>query len=224
MFRRVFYVYLLSAFACLSVGTANADTVSFGLKNPTVAGDTATFDVTLDFSGGQFDTVEAFQIGVTGSDPLLTGSGLDFSRFGFQLNSATLPSWIDLSPDLLPLTGLGAYGAFDPINGPFIEGPQSDLSIGTLTVDLTGLAGGTDLVVNLAGGLPGFETDAGGTIETAFLPSFAIEASTSVGFDEPNGVTITTESAAVPEPTSLVLWSGLGMMGLIAARRRRTTG
>jgi hypothetical protein len=28
-------------------------------------------------------------------------------------------------------------------------------------------------------------------------------------------------NAPVPEPTSLVLWSGLGVMGLIAARRRR---
>jgi hypothetical protein len=26
---------------------------------------------------------------------------------------------------------------------------------------------------------------------------------------------------AVPEPTSLLLWSGLGVMGLVAARRRR---
>ncbi len=30
-----------------------------------------------------------------------------------------------------------------------------------------------------------------------------------------------TDSPAVPEPTSFALWSGLGVMGLIAARRRR---
>lgn len=29
------------------------------------------------------------------------------------------------------------------------------------------------------------------------------------------------DNAAVPEPTTLVLWSGLSVMGLIAARRRR---
>jgi len=34
---------------------------------------------------------------------------------------------------------------------------------------------------------------------------------------------IKVEATAVPEPTSLALWAGLGIMGLFAARRRKRT-
>lgn len=38
-----------------------------------------------------------------------------------------------------------------------------------------------------------------------------------------NAISFSMSSNSVPEPTSLVLWAGLGAMGLIAARRRRRT-
>jgi hypothetical protein len=44
---------------------------------------------------------------------------------------------------------------------------------------------------------------------------------TDTGYRLGYGNDLTIVSSSVPEPTSLALWSGLGVMGLIAARRRR---
>jgi hypothetical protein len=60
------------------------------------------------------------------------------------------------------------------------------------------------------------------------LISVTIGGTTRVSYDNielgianPDDGTIGPSPGAVPEPTSLALWSGLGIMGLIAVRRRR---
>ena len=38
------------------------------------------------------------------------------------------------------------------------------------------------------------------------------------------GFRVASSEAVVPEPSTLLVWSGLGAMGLVMARRRRTGG
>ncbi len=103
----------------------------------------------------------------------------------------------------------------------------------TLTFDLGGPLGGTfhdTVVVELGSafnesitfeGRPLFETFTR-TITVA-SPTTGRLSFTDLGADS-NGAlldNVRLQSNSVPEPTSLVLWSGLGIMGLIAGRHRR---
>jgi hypothetical protein len=72
--------------------------VTFDLQPTGVTTRTATFDVLLTFPDAPGDTIEALQLGITGSDPALTADGTNFGRFSFALNPATLPGWAELVP------------------------------------------------------------------------------------------------------------------------------
>src|SRR5262249_25117514 len=81
------------------VGTASrcsADAVAtFWLGTPTVTASEVDIPVSLLFSSGNAaDTIEAIQLSVIGSDPLLTASDTDFSRFTFDVNTTTLSGWL----------------------------------------------------------------------------------------------------------------------------------
>lgn len=206
-------IRMLLLFGVVGLGLSGASrgaSVVFSLGAPTVTPFEATFAVELTFTGDPGDQIEAIQLGVLDSDPLLTAGGTDFSRFSIDLDTATLPGWLELAP--INLAGVGLYAPDDPGPGPFLSPSATPYAIGTLRVDLTGLSAGTDLFVTLAADAPLPATDVGGLVGGSFVPSFAADG--LIEFAEPNGVPFT----AVPEPASLML-SGLGGM-MLASRMR----
>jgi hypothetical protein len=201
------------------VEQVSAGVITFGLETPEVTSGTAAFNVTVDFQGDLGDQIESFQLSVIGSDTLLTDGDTNFSRFSFLPDAVNLPTWFEFVP---LASGLGFYAPLDPFAGPFLSPTSGPVSIGTLTVDLSGIAGGLNLFVTLAGGSPGFETDAGGTLGGDFVPSLAFDLNHAVAFGQPTDVFFETpDLQAVPEPSTLALFS-LGAVGLgIGANRRR---
>lgn len=178
-------------------GVARAEFASFDLGTPTVTPTSAVIPVSLTFTGGAGDEIVVIQLSVLGSSDALTGGGTDFGRFSFALNGTTLPGWTELAP--ISTFGVGLYGPSDPVGGPFLSPGGGPIELGTLTVDLTGIAAGQALLVTLAGGPPGLSTDAGGLIGGSPVDSFASLG--LVGFNPPDGVTFTS----VPEPAGLRL-------------------
>jgi hypothetical protein len=193
--------------------------VSFSLGNPVVTSTTAVFDVTLNFGGSSSDNLFGIQLSVVGSDPLLTKSGTDYSRFSFQLDTANLPAgWSELAP-IGASTGFNLIAPNDPINGPFITPPVSNLLFGTLTIDLTGIAPGTSLFATIAGGTPGIDsTDASGTIGGTSYDSLVTSGLLSAS---PARVPFQTPGQVVPEPASIALAITPLLAGLALSIRRR---
>ncbi|MFO0954534.1 MAG: PEP-CTERM sorting domain-containing protein [Isosphaeraceae bacterium] len=192
--------------------TATAAFVTFDLSAPTVTATTATFEVFMAFSGGASDRVEAIQLSVLGSSPALTAS--NFSRFSFTPSATGLPGWVELAP--IAGTGFNLLAPLDPVNGPFLAPSATPYDLGTLRVNVAGLAG-QSLVLTLAGGTPGVNgTDAGGVVNGAFIPSFATAGQAAqVAFTEPGGVRF----SVVPEPSGAALL-GLGVASLLFFLRR----
>lgn len=124
-----------------------------------------------------------------------------------------LPPFPEADPDALG----GFLAGIDLFSLPVGEG-QSTVLLGDFTLTVTGSAGDsvvlTPDVLNPSGGVEGNL----GSFGTGFD-----QLVTAGGSSAREGVTITiaSESSAVPEPSSIALWSGLGLMGLVAARRRR---
>ncbi len=84
-------------------------------------------------------------------------------------------------------------------------------------------ADGSDLT--LVASDPGSSTDPGGPIGLTIGPSRDGSDLTSIYLGYPNAdrqfVELRPVAAPVPEPTSLAMWAGLGIMGLVVMRRRR---
>lgn len=207
----------ITLLSCANHAWAGAVT-TFNLSQLTVSGTSASFDVSLTFSGAPTDTIEALQLSVFGSSPLLTNGDTDFSRFGFVPNASSLPGWLEFSPIS---TGLAFYAPADPINGPFLSPSASPIDLGILSVDLTGLPPNTDLNVTLNGGPAGLGTDLAGTIAgmTAFSFANADPAIVSLQFAQPDGVSFATPATSVPEPSTFSLLM-YGLFGLMVGVRR----
>ena len=221
MFRdSTLVVLMMLGLGTVQVGTATGAIATFDLGAPVVTPQQARIPVSLGFSGDPSDTIEAIQLSVLGSDSLLTASGTNFSRFSFYLNTTTLPNWHELVS--VGSFGVGLYAPQDPISGPFLNPSASPYALGTLTIDLANLPTDRQVLVTLADGPPGLDTDVGGTVNGALVPSFAASGQVAqVAFTEPSGVSFFTTS--VPEPGSLTLL-GLGVLGLVsyACRRQRS--
>jgi hypothetical protein len=210
----------------VSLATANHSwagaITTFTLSQPTVSAKSATFHVSLTFTGAPADTVEALQLSVYGSSPALTKNDTDFTRFAFVPNSSSLPGWLEFSPIS---TGLVFYAPADPINGPFLSPSASPIDLGVLSVDLAGLSPKTSLLVTLNAGPSALNTDLGGTIGGTIVFSFAAAdpAIVSLQFTQPSGVTFATPgpapAAAVPEPRTIAL-AACGLLGAIVQRWR----
>jgi hypothetical protein len=209
---------VIVALIALPGAASAAAIVSFDLSAPAFANGSAAFDVGLSFSGDPTDTIEAIQLSVFGSDPLLTLNDTAFDRFSFAPSGATLPGWLELSP---LSTGLGLYAPVDPIAGPFLAPSASPYHLGTLSVDVTGIAAGTPLLVTLSGGPPGLGTDVGGLVAGILVPSFAAAdpAVATVSFTQPAGIVF--PSPAVAEPGLMMLLT-LGFVTSAALTRKRS--
>jgi hypothetical protein len=191
--------------------------VNFSLGTPTVTANSAVFAVTLSFGGSPSDDLDGVQLSVVGSDPALTKSGTDYSRFSFQLNTANVPGWSEQAP-IGGSTGFDLILPTDPINGPFIS-PVTNLLFGTLTIDLTGIAPGSSLFATLAGGSRGVDsTDASGTINGTEIVSLA---SAGLLSSTPPQVVFQTPGTVVPEPASLALALPPMLLAVALAIRRR---
>jgi hypothetical protein len=212
---------LLAAVAALTpaVGRA-AVVVSLDLGTPAVTATTATVPVSLTFTGAAGDNLQAVQLSVLGSSPLLTAGGTAFGRFAFALDPTAAPGWAELVG--VGAGGVGLYAPLDPVAGPFL--PPGSYALGTLTVDLTGLPGGAAVTVSLAGGPPGLGSDAGGEVGGVLVPSFAAADPTvallSYGPGGGSAAFTVPAAAAVPEPTSLTA-IGVFASGLLLYRQRR---
>src|SRR5262245_39445087 len=111
------------------------------LGTPTVTATSARFPVLITFPGSAGDDIEAIQLSVLGSSPLLTAGGTNFSRFDFTPSPATLPGWTALLP--LSASGVGLFAPLDPLAGPFLLPNLGAQTVGTLAVTLAGIPGGT---------------------------------------------------------------------------------
>jgi hypothetical protein len=181
-----------------------AGIITFSIATPTVTSSQATFVISAEVMADPGDQVESFQLSIEGNDPLLTVGGTDYSRYTFALDAGTLPGWNENIP--VSLAGLGQYSPADPVGGPFFPPTVGFVPIGLMTIDLSGLAGGTSLIFTLANGSPGFNTDAAGVFAGNLIPSMASQLPHEVRFAQPNGVGFQTlQNQPVPEPGSLGL-------------------
>jgi hypothetical protein len=186
---------------------------TFGLASAGQDQSVALLDVTLSFTGGPADTIDLFQIGVTGSSAGLSASGTDYSRFRFLLDTVTLPDFSELVG--VDQSGVGLYLA-DPLGSP-ISTSATPIHLGVLRVDLAGLASG-DYTVRLDGPA-GLGSDASGIVGGVAIDSFAAAPPdvASVAYAPDSGVILHVRS--VPEPSAFLL-SGIGLATLALRRRR----
>src|SRR3954453_2502730 len=84
--NRSLAISLLGLAALAGPSTARAAMASFDLGAPTVTATSASFEVSLTFTGDPTDTINAIQLSVLGSSDELTAAGTDFSRFAFAPN------------------------------------------------------------------------------------------------------------------------------------------
>jgi hypothetical protein len=199
----------------------------FDLGPATVTPTQASFDVTLSFAGNAGDQIEAYQLSILGSSSLLTAGGTDFSRFSYTPANSPAPLDAWTTSGTISITGTELGFPTDPVAGPFITPAVTPIVLGTLIVNLTGIAPGTALNVTLAGGVPGLETDVGGTFDGVFVPSVAAagDPGLQLTFSDPGGVSFATSApppgGAIPEMTSLFTWGGLlALAGSFCGRRR----
>ena len=214
---RSFLLFLL--FLAGSTPTARAG-LTFTLNTSSQSSATAEVAVGLDFtaasptSGPGNDSIDGIQLGVSGSDQRLTfdsNGNPDYGRFNFTLNSALAGF------TATPFSPEGSLLIF--ANDPAETLMPGLYALGTLSIDLAGLDLTSPLLVSLGNGDPGFQTDASGTFNGEFTPSF--DALGLVAF-EPRAVNLGGAVSATPEPATLihlVIASGIGL--IVTARRRR---
>jgi hypothetical protein len=217
-----------TAFVLMAVASTSAQAsiaVEFDLSAPIVTANTAQFEVRLHFAGDLGDQIEAYQLSVIGSDPQLTVGDTDFTRFSYTPVNSPAPL------DVWTSSGTISFGTelgfpIDLFAGPFITPSATPLVLGILSVNLTGIAG-SSLNVTLAGGPPGFETDVGGTFagNPVFSVVGAADPDLPLTYSDPSGVsfaTLSVPTGQVPEPTSLMSWAGLLILGGYVSHWQRT--
>lgn len=208
----------------LAPARAGVVTFEFGLSTPTFTATGATLDVLLGFDGNVGDQIETYQLSIIGSSAELTNP--DFSRFSFAAANSPAPlgDWITSGAFGSGIGEIGVELGFPilPV-GPFIEPLSSPLVLGTLVVDLAGIAPGTNLNVTLAAGPLGIQTDLAGTFGGRTVDSVAADPDLMIAFSEPDGVSFTTPGGVIPEPSSIVLWTAFGLLWLVRKRRAQVS-
>ncbi len=195
-------------------------TVGFDLVVTNVSAGSATLDVVVNYGADPVGAGLVFlQMDIRGSSDNLTNNGTNFSRFSFVPGPA-LANWnpLDpLNPDFSELISVVTYDTFDP-GAALLQGTQS---IGTLTVNLAGLAG---QLVAIGLILPDGQI-LGGTDAGQENPPLTTQTFELILGDQLGTLTIDTErfevpqgqQVDVPEPAT----AALGLMGLAGLARRR---
>lgn len=205
---------LVSAMA----GTAAAvPTVGFDLVVTNLDANSATLDVVIDYDADPDTAGLVFvQLDVGASTDNLTNNGTDYSRLSFA-PSAALALWSPFGPQ----TNFGAfsdltYQTFDPA-GALLEGQHT---IGTITVNLAGLAGQLVAIGLILPNDSFLGTDVGQETPPGNTQSFELFIGEQIGT-----VNIDTERFTVPqgEPTGDIpepATAALALMGLAGLARR----
>lgn len=207
--------FLALALIGLSALPASAGLI-LSLQSNSVSQDSAQVRVLARFPGGDDadltnDAVTAMMLSVQGSDPLITTNGTDFSRFSFNLQLAGFLA----SPIVDQETGILGIFAEDPINGPFLTPSSTPYILGTLTIDLRGLAPASHPFVTIAEGVAPLQTDAIGILDGVSFDSFAAAGQVTFRDGTVNLV------RSVPEPASLtILAIGASLVAAFGATRR----
>ncbi len=213
--------------------------VSFLTRTPSVSGSSLLFDTGSEFAEKLFvlsllpgDTLSAY-------NPVVVDISMNLT--------ATESAWPTVPRDYDPGAMVGdgdvliGYLAADNFGGTIVGRTYADAG------DHGVMTGGLDMLTGVGYPAIGESFDVFGTI-TLFPNSTEVSASflggsashtfgqaidrsqpfnfTFIAHDAEeryhvNSLSIQISGEAVPEPTSLVLWCGLGVMGLVAARRRK---
>jgi hypothetical protein len=215
---------LLLVLGVLSPQWAQAITVAtmtLDFNQATVTPTQARIGVLLDYPVGAADTLEAFQIQLAGtSDPLVTPGG-DFSRFSFEVDNTSLPDW-EVAIDF----PAGSGGAVvDPgLFGAPLVGPQANLRLGEIVIDLAGLPDNYLFIVTINNGvIDGLQTDLVGTVGGNFVlfrdvPTDDVDL--QFGTDTVTIVTPQGTANVIPEPATAAS-AAVAALGLLLATRRR---
>lgn len=206
MFMHLKWALITGLLLVCGASPARAALIVVGMDPPSYSGTVASMDVTFHFTGDPGDTMEAFQLSVIGSDPLLTSGGADYGRFSFAPNSALFTGWDGTPADF----GTGGFVFYSNLSGAGLPPSDTPYLIGTLSVELAGLVSDAPLLVTLNGGDPFFPTDAAGFVGGNFdrIPVDAAAASQFV------------TAAAIPEPSTLAVFTLVGLAAGCMARRR----
>lgn len=195
----------------------------FSLGTPTVQPGLAAVEVLLEFtSDDSADQIDLLALSVYGSD--LTGGDTNFSRYSFSPGTA-IADW-DTLGDQLGVDGVETRLVISnglPLN-------PGNYSLGTIQIDLSGLAAGSAYSLILRGGDNSVATDTNvagtllvGGISTPIFNFGEDEGANDIAFVEfgddaryvvPQGGNV------IPEPATAALGL-LSLVGLAAASRRR---
>lgn len=222
------YAFSISILACLSAWAADAQAipvVTLNLGSPSVNATSAEIDVSISFDAD--DSAPAIpdagltfiQLSVLGSGTSANVSDAIGSRFTFTKSSA-LNDWVDF--DALFAGGLDGAVSFaldtSTFPGSALFDDGSSVVIGVLSVNLTGIAAGQTVTIDLLGSDTSFFAqnpvgDLNAPEEDVVLDLDGRIVSEVVTFEAQGQV-----QGAIPEPTTLCLaMFGVAMLGL---RRR----
>jgi len=231
MRRSVTPVPLVMALALMCHSAHATLTGTFDLVPVSLTGTQARFEVRMLLSGDPLpDFVDSIQLSIIGSD---LDSGGTYSRYSYSPN-------LDVGNDgdadldfedlgfLVPGLHVTALDMFNPMADPYTAS-ATPYTLGTLSLDLTGVSAGTPVTVTLGGGDPlmftttdlsGDVTLAGNTSPTT-ITSFAEIADDEAVIDFAQTATQTFDAlgsdVGIPEPTT----AGLFVIAAMAAWQRR---
>lgn len=195
---------------CLAPSAARATMVTFELGPASFGGAVARVPVNMAFTPMAGEEIVVITVDVSASSINITDSGLDFSRFSFDLSMSDLPASWSVAADF---TGLFSTALLDtPVMGGDPLG-GGNYHIGDIIVELAGIAPGTMIQVAIDAldllGLPATNAltpDVQDVIEVVFVDG-----------GEQMIIVPEQQDAGVPEPASFAL----GVLGLVALARRR---
>ncbi len=139
---------MLLAMLVVAAPTQAAVTALYRLGPGSVAGDSATFPVELDFSADAGEALVFFGVDVSASSPALTAGGTDYSAFGFAKATPLLDGWGQIPGASFGADALHSVVEFETAASALAPGLYT---LGRLSVNLAtaGVMPGPELLVSL---------------------------------------------------------------------------